>query len=93
MNLTNQTRTVYKLVTEGERKIIEQHEIRIGIADTQNTELLAGGSLAVGDELITFVTMPGAATAVTTQPQNANPFNTNQGRGGGGGGRGGGRGF
>ena len=93
MNISNQPRTVYKLVTDAAgKKSPEPVSIHLGISDGTVTQILDG--LVEGDTLVTYVTMPGAATAIAGPPggQSGNPFQQGQ-RGGGGGGGMGGRGF
>lgn len=92
INVSNQPRTVYKLVTDAAgKKSPEPVTVHLGISDGTITQVLDG--VAEGDTLITYVTMPGAAPAVAGPPvQSGNPFQQNQ-RGGFGGGGFGGRGF
>ena len=93
MNISNQPRTVYKLVTDASGKNApEPVTVHLGISDGTVTQVLDG--VAEGDTLITYVTMPGAAPAVIAGPpgQSGNPFQQGQ-RGGFGGGGFGGRGF
>ncbi len=85
------TRTVYKSIGTAEKPRVEPVNVRLGITDGVNTEVVEG--LVEGDTIVSSVNLPGAAPAVT-QPSGGNPF---QGRGGGGlggggGGGGGGRG-
>lgn len=94
MNVSNQPRTVYKLVTDAAgKKTPEPVAIHLGISDGTTTQIIDG--VAEGDALITYVTMPGAAPVISGQPnQSTNPFQQNQRGGGGPGGfGGGGRGF
>jgi len=95
MNVSNQPRTLYKLVTDEKgRKTPEPVTVHLGISDGTITQVLDG--VAEGDTLITYVTMPGsAAPAVVGGPpgQSGNPFQQNQRGGPGGGGFGGPRGF
>ncbi len=97
MNVSNQPRTLYKLVTDASGKKYPQPvTVHLGISDGSITQVLDG--VAEGDVLITYVTMPGAAPAVMGAPQQGgNPFSGGGGgqRGGMGGGGmgGGGRGF
>jgi HlyD family secretion protein len=95
MNVSNQPRTVYKLVTDAlGKKSVEPVSIHLGISDGTITQVVDG--VAEGDTLVTYVTMPGSAPAVSGPPggNNNNPFQQNRGGGGGGGGGfGGGRGF
>jgi HlyD family secretion protein len=94
-NISQMPRTVYKLVTDAAgKKLPEAVTIRLGISDGTNTELTDAGGLAEGDQLVTFVTLPGsAASKVGAMQQTTNPFGGQQqgrgGPGGGGGGRGG----
>ena len=91
MNISNQPRTVYKLVTDASgKKSPEPVSIRLGISDGTVTQVMDG--LAESDTLITYVTMPGAPAPVVGGPgnQSNNPFQQNQ-RGGFGGGGGFGR--
>jgi len=92
MNISNQPRTVYKLVTDAAgKKTPEPVTIHLGISDGTFTQIVDG--VAADDTLITYVTMPGTAAAISGPPnQSTNPFQQNQ-RGGQGGGFGGGRGF
>ncbi len=86
MNVSNQPRTVYKLVTDAVgKKSPEAVSARLGISDGTMTQIVEG--VAEGDVLITYVTMPGAATAISAGPQgqSGNPFQQGQ-RGGFGGG-------
>lgn len=96
MNVSNQPRTLYKLVTDASGKKSPQPVVvHLGISDGTVTQVLDG--VAEGDILITYVTMPGAAPTMTGgQQQGGNPFQGGGQRGGGGGGGGfggGGRGF
>jgi HlyD family secretion protein len=99
MNISNQPRTLYKLVTDSlGKKLPSPVIVHLGISDGTFTQVL--DNLAEGDTLVTYVTMPGAAVAPVGGPPGAtgNPFQQNQrgggGFGGGGGGfGGGGRGF
>jgi len=93
MNVSNQPRTLYKLVTDAEgKKLPSPVVVHLGISDGTFTQVLDG--VAEGDTLVTYVTMPGATAAVIGPPNvNSNPFQQNQRGGGfGGGGFGGGRG-
>ncbi len=94
MNVSNQPRTVYKLVTDAAgKKSPEPVTVHLGISDGTITQIVDGA--AEGDVLITYVTLPGAPASVAgPQGQSGNPFQQNQ-RGGGGPGGGGysGRGF
>jgi len=85
MNVSNQPRTLYKLVTNAAgKKVPEPVTVHLGISDGTITQVMDG--VAEGDILVTYVTMPGAAPAIIGAPnQNTNPF---QQRGGGFGGRG-----
>ena len=89
MNISNQPRTVYKLVTDAAgKKSPEPVTIHLGISDGTSTQVIDG--VAEGDTLITYVTMPGAVTPVAGPPgQTGNPFQQGQRGGGFGGGRGG----
>jgi HlyD family secretion protein len=81
------TRTLYKLADpNAKEKKIEPATVRLGISDGVNTEVIDG--LAEGDNVVTSVTIPGAAPAAAGAQ---NPFQQNRGFGGGmgGGGRGG----
>ena len=94
MNISNQPRTVYKLVTDAAgKKSPEPVTVHLGISDGTITQIMDG--VAEGDTLITYVTMPGATAAVVSGPpgQSGNPFQQGQRGGFGGGGFGGGRGF
>ncbi len=88
MNVSNQPRTVYKLVTDASgKKSPEPVTVHLGISDGTMTQVVDG--VAEGDTLITYVTMPGAAVAAGGPPgQTGNPFQQDR-RGGGFGGRGG----
>jgi hypothetical protein len=85
MNISNQPRTVYKLVTDAAGKKYPQPvSVHLGISDGTITQVLDG--VAEGDTLITYVTMPGAAAPTAGPPgQSGNPFQQG-GRGGFGGG-------
>lgn len=94
MNVSNQPRTLYKLVTDAAGKKYPQAVVaHLGISDGTITQVIDG--VAEGDTLITYVTMPGAVTTNGPQGQSTNPFQQNQRGGGFGGGGfgGGGRGF
>jgi HlyD family secretion protein len=86
MNVSNQPRTLYKLVTDAKGKQFpEPVSVHLGISDGTITQVVDG--VAEGDVLITYVTLAGAAGApVLSGPpgQNSNPFQQNQ-RGGPGG--------
>jgi HlyD family secretion protein len=88
MNVSNQPRTLYKLVTDATgKKIPEPITVHLGISDGTFTQIVDGAN--EGDTLVTYVTMPGAAPAITgPAPQSTNPFQQRPGGGGGGGGRG-----
>ena len=95
VNVSNQPRTVYKLSTDAAgKKFPEPTTIHLGISDGTVTQIIDG--VNEGDTLVTYITMPGAASAVIGAPggQSGNPFQQNQrgGMGGSGGGFGG-RGF
>ena len=83
MNVSNQPRTLYKLVTDAKgRQFPEPVTVHLGISDGTITQLVDG--VAEGDVLVTYVTMPGstAAPVVNGPPgQSTNPFQQNQ-RGG-----------
>jgi HlyD family secretion protein len=93
MNVSNQPRTLYKLITDAAgKKSVQPVTVHLGISDGAITQLIDG--VAEGDTLITYVTMPGAPAPVNGQQQGGNPFQQGgSNRGGGGGGFGGGRGF
>lgn len=89
------TRTVFKSVGTPEKPLLERVTVRLGITDGVNTEVIEG--LAVGDAVVSNVSMPGApAPTQGAQAGAGNPFQTRGGGsgfgggGGGGGGRGGG---
>ncbi len=90
MNISNAPRTLYKLVTDAAGKSLPQPVmVRLGISDGSSTEIV--DSLVDGDTLITYVTMPGAAAAISgPAAQTSNPFQQGGGQRGGGGGGGGG---
>ncbi|HWA08939.1 MAG TPA: efflux RND transporter periplasmic adaptor subunit [Opitutaceae bacterium] len=92
MNVSNQPRTLYKLVTDASgKKLPEAVVAHLGISDGTFTQVVDG--VAEGDTLITYVTMPGAAVTPVSGPpgQSGNPFQQRGGGFGGGGfgGRGG----
>jgi HlyD family secretion protein len=95
MNVSNVPRTLYKLATDSTGKKVPQPvTVHLGISDGTQTQIVDG--VAEGDILVTYVTMPGAATSVSGPAQQGNPFQQGGNRGGGpggGGGYGGGRGF
>ena len=88
--MSNVPRPVYKLVTDAAgKKLPERVMVHLGISDGTLTQIVDG--VAEGDTLITYVTMPGAAAAVSGPPgQSGNPFQQQQRGGGGFGGPGGG---
>ncbi len=81
------TRTLYKLVAADGARKIEAVSARIGVSDGTQSEVVEG--LAENDDVITSVTLPGAAPAAA--PGGQNPFQQRGfgpgGFGGGGGGR------
>ncbi len=103
MNVSAAPRKIYRLVTDANgKKHPEELSVTLGISDGQYTEVLnSDNMLQAGDSLISYITMPGAASQVklTPQQQGQSPFGGQQqgqrggggpgGGGGGGGGRGG----
>lgn len=87
MNISNLPRTVYKLASDASgKKFPEPTTVHLGISDGTVTQVTDG--LVEGDTLITYVTMPGAAAAVSGPPPGSNnPFQQGQRGGFGGGGR------
>ena len=79
-NVSNQPRTLYKLVTDAKGRPVPQPvTVHLGISDGSITQVIDG--VAEGDVLITYVTMPGAGVVGSPPGQNTNPFQQNQ-RGG-----------
>ncbi|MSU48743.1 MAG: efflux RND transporter periplasmic adaptor subunit [Opitutus sp.] len=71
-NNTVVTRTLYKLLeVDPKTKKVEPTSVRLGISDGFFTEVLEG--LKEGDEILTGVTIPGAAAAAAAAGMN-NPF-------------------
>ncbi len=93
VNVSNQPRTLYKLVTDqtGKKSPVPVL-VHLSISDGSITQILDG--LEEGDVMVTYVTLPGATPAAMPggpPGQTGNPFQQNQ--RGGSGGFGGGRGF
>jgi hypothetical protein len=90
MNVSNQPRTLYKLVTDAKgRQSPQPITVHLGVSDGTITQVVDG--VAEGDVLITYVTMPGSTTSSVPggpQGQSTNPFQQNQRGGPGFGGRG-----
>lgn len=68
------TRTLYKLVAEGDEKKLDPVSVKLGISDGFSTEVLEG--LAEGDTIVTSVIIPGAAPVAAAQSSSSmqNPF-------------------
>jgi HlyD family secretion protein len=64
------TRTLYRLIGEGPTARPEAVEVKLGISDGTQTEVLAG--LAEGDRVITSVSLPSGGSTVGTP--STNPF-------------------
>jgi HlyD family secretion protein len=79
---------VWTLKKEGEKNVLNSHNVRLGISDGTVTELVEG-DVTEGQQLITtIVTAQVRPTPGMFGPQGGNPFMQQPGRGGPGGGRG-----
>jgi hypothetical protein len=72
-----------------EKKELTMHNLRLGINDGQNTQLIDAGDLAEGSEVLTNI-ITASVRPGPNQNQQGNPFFPGGGRGPGGGGPGGG---
>lgn len=60
------TRTVYTLVGEGPKATLQAVTVRAGITDGSKTEIIDG--LAAGDQVVTTIIAPAAASTATNNP-------------------------